>query len=112
MIIIRHEARKLKEAISFVTSPGYISGGSARADLNMRGGPERVITDKAIFGFHPETKRMQLLSIHPGNALEDVLNTMGFVPEMSGTIPFTEPPTQEQLRLIREQIDPTRMYMG
>jgi len=37
---------------------------------------------------------------------------MGFVPEMSGTIPFTEPPTQEQLRLIREQIDPTRMYMG
>jgi len=112
VIIIRHEARKLKETISFVTSPGFLSGGSARADLNMRGGPERVITDKAIFGFHPETKRMQLLSIHPGNTLEYVLNTMGFVPEMSGKIAYTEPPTHEQLRLIREEIDPTRMYMG
>jgi glutaconate CoA-transferase subunit B len=78
----------------------------------LSGGPSRVITDKAIFGFHPETKQMQLVSIHPGNTLDDVLATMGFAPIVPKSMPFTEPPTVEQIRLIREVIDPQRMYMG
>lgn len=112
IIIMRHEERKLKQAISFITSPGYITGGNSRAELGLRGGPGRVITDKAIFGFHPETKQMMLVSIHPGNTLEDVLGTMGFSPLVPQQVPVTEPPTSEQLRLIREVIDPQRMYMG
>lgn len=112
IIIIRHEARKLKRAISFVTSPGYLAGGDSRARAGLRGGPSRVITDKAIFGFHPETKQMLLVSIHPGNTLDDVLGTMGFMPVVPEHVPFTEPPTAEQVRLIREEIDPQRMYMG
>ena len=112
IIIMRHEERKLKKAISFITSPGYITGGDSRAQVGLRGGPSRVITDKAIFGFHPETKQMTLLSIHPGSTLEDVLGTMGFAPLVPQQVPFTEPPTDEQVRLIREVIDPQRMYMG
>jgi glutaconate CoA-transferase subunit B len=112
IIIIRHEARKLRQAISFITSPGYLSGGNSRSQLGLGGGPGRVITDKAIFGFHPETKQMMLVSIHPGNTLQDVLETMGFAPLVPPELPFTEPPTREQLRLIREVIDPQRMYMG
>ena len=112
IIIMRHEERKLKKAISFITSPGYITGGDSRAQVGLRGGPSRVITDKAIFGFHPETKQMTLLSIHPGSTLEDVLGTMGFAPLVPQQVPFTEPPTAEQVRLIREVIDPQRMYMG
>jgi glutaconate CoA-transferase subunit B len=112
IIIMRHEARKLKDTISFITSPGYLTGGASRAQAGLRGGPNRVITDKAIFGFHPETKRMILTSIHPGNTLEDVLDTMGFVPDVPQHVPYTEPPTAEQIRLIREEIDPQRMYMG
>jgi acyl CoA:acetate/3-ketoacid CoA transferase beta subunit len=112
IIIIRHDARKLKQAISFITSPGYITGGDSRAQAGLRGGPSRVITDKAIFGFHPETKRMMLMSIHPGNTLDDVLGTMGFAPLVPQHVPFTEPPTRDQVRLIREVIDPQRMYMG
>jgi len=112
IIIMRHEARKLKKAISFVTSPGYITGGDSRAQAGLQGGPSRVITDKAIFGFHPETKQMMLMSIHPGNTLDDVLGTMGFRPVVPEHVPTTEPPTKEQVRLIREVIDPQRMYMG
>ncbi len=112
IIIMRHEARKLKDTISFATSPGYIAGGDSRKQAGLWGGPSRVITDKAIFGFHPETKQMMLLSIHPGNTLEDVLNTMGFAPVVPQNLPFTDPPTEEQLHLIREVIDPKRMYMG
>ncbi len=112
IIIMRHEARKLKKNISFITSPGYITGSDSRSQAGLGGGPSRVITDKAIFGFHPETKQMMLISIHPGNTLEDVLGTMGFAPVVPQGLPFTEPPTGEQLRLIREVIDPQHMYMG
>jgi glutaconate CoA-transferase subunit B len=112
IIIMRHEERKLKKAVSFVTSPGYVTGGDSRAQAGLRGGPSRVITDKAIFGFHPETRQMMLWSIHPGNTLDDVLGTMGFAPVVPAHVPITEPPMPEQLRLIREVIDPQRMYMG
>ncbi len=112
IIIMRHDARKLKKTISFVTSPGYVTGGESRAKAGLSGGPSRVITDKAIFGFHPETKQMMLMSIHPGNTIEDVVGTMGFAPVVPQHVPYTEPPEKEQLRIIREVIDPRKMYMG
>jgi glutaconate CoA-transferase subunit B len=112
IIIMRHDARKLKKTISFVTSPGYVTGGESRAKAGLSGGPSRVITDKAIFGFHPETKQMMLMSIHPGNTIEDVVGTMGFAPVVPQDVPYTEPPEREQLRIIREVIDPRKMYMG
>jgi glutaconate CoA-transferase subunit B len=112
IIIIRHEERKLRQTLSFVTSPGYLTGGTSRQEAGLGGGPSRVITDKAIFGFHPETKQMMLLTIHPGITLEDVLGNMGFAPLVPAKVPFTEPPEASQLQLIRESIDPDRMYMG
>jgi glutaconate CoA-transferase subunit B len=112
IIIMRHDVRKLKKTISFVTSPGYVTGGDSRAKAGLSGGPSRVITDKAIFGFHPETKQMMVISIHPGNTIEDVVGTMGFAPVVPQHVPYTEPPEKEQLRIIREVIDPRKMYMG
>ena len=112
ILIMRHDARKLKKTISFVTSPGYVTGGDSRAKAGLSGGPSRVITDKAIFGFHPETKQMMVISIHPGNTIEDVVGTMGFAPVVPQQVPYTEPPEKEQLRLIRDVIDPRKMYMG
>jgi acyl CoA:acetate/3-ketoacid CoA transferase beta subunit len=110
VIIIRHEARKLNEAVSFVTSPGYLRGGGDREAAGLQGEPSRVITDKAVFGFDPVSKRMRLESIHPGIALEDVLSNMAFQPIVPDDLPVTEPPTAEQVRLIREEIDPEGMY--
>jgi acyl CoA:acetate/3-ketoacid CoA transferase beta subunit len=112
IIIIRHEARKLNEAVSFVTSPGYLRGDGGREAAGLRGGPSRVITDKAIFDFDPESKRMRLVSIHPGTTREEVLANMNFQPVVPDDLPTTEPPTAEQIRLIREEIDPHGMYAG
>jgi glutaconate CoA-transferase, subunit B len=110
--IMRQEERKFRETVSFITSPGYIRGGDSREKAGLPGGPSRVITDRAVFGFDPETKKMMLISIHPGNTLADVLATMGFRPIIPPQIPFTKPPTAEQLRIIREEIDPRRIYLG
>lgn len=111
ILIMRQEERKFREAIPFITSPGFLAGGDTRRGAGLAGGPSRVITDKAIFGFHPESRKMMLLSIHPGNTLTDVVATLGFHPLVASQIPFTEPPTAEQLRLIREEIDPERIYL-
>jgi glutaconate CoA-transferase subunit B len=110
IIIMRHEARKFKERVSFNTSPGYIDGGDSREKAGLVGGPQRVITDKAVFGFHPESKHMQLMSIHPGNTLDDVLDNMGFKPIVPNNVPFTEPPSNTQIQIIREELDPRKIY--
>jgi len=112
VITIRHEARKLNQAVSFITSPGYLNGGNDREKLGLLGGPSRVITDKAIFGFDPKSKKLRLESIHPNTTLEDVLSNMSFKPIIPDDVPVTVPPTAEQIRLIREEIDPEKAYAG
>jgi glutaconate CoA-transferase subunit B len=112
VVTIRHEARKLNEAVSFITSPGYLRGDGERERAGLVGGPSRVITDKAVLGFDPDSKRMRLESIHPNTTLEEVLSNMGFKPIVPEEVPFTEPPTPEQVRLIREEIDPEKAYAG
>jgi glutaconate CoA-transferase subunit B len=112
VIIIRHEPHKIRETISFITSPGYLSGDRSRQNAGLKGGPSRIITNKAIFGFNSKSKQISLISIHPGNTLDDVLATMGCKPMVPKNIPLTEPPTKDQLVLIREKIDPQNIYMG
>ena len=112
VITIRHEARKLNKAVTFITSPGYFRGGDEREKLGLRGGPSRVITDKAIFGFDPQSKKMRLESIHPNTTLDDVLSNMSFEPIIPDKVPVTIPPTTEEIRLIREEIDPEKAYAG
>jgi glutaconate CoA-transferase subunit B len=112
VVTIRHEPRKLNEAVAFMTSPGYLHGGGERGKLGLVGGPARLITDKAVFGYDPQGKRMRLESIHPNTTLDDVLANMNFKPIVPDNVPFTEPPTAEQVRLIREEIDPERAYAG
>jgi glutaconate CoA-transferase subunit B len=112
VIIIRHELRKLNEAVSFITSPGYLRGNDERERAGLIGGPSRVITDKAVFGFDPESKRMRLEAIHPTSTLEDVLSNMSFKPLIADNLVVTKPPTAEQLKLIREEIDPEKLYAG
>ncbi|MPZ14648.1 MAG: 3-oxoadipate--succinyl-CoA transferase subunit B [Chloroflexi bacterium] len=111
IMIIRHEARKLVERLVHNTSPGFLTGGDARRRAGLPGrGPSRVITDKALFTFDTTVGRIKLLSIHPGITHEDVRVSTGFPLEIPPGVPETGPPTQEEVRLIREELDPTRMY--
>lgn len=70
-----------------------------------------MITDKCIFNFNSENKAMQLESLHPNVTLEEVLDNMSFQPLIPDTIPETEPPTDEQIRLIRDVIDPNKILL-
>lgn len=112
VIIIRHEARKLKEAISFITSPGYLHGNGDRERFGLVGGPSVVITNKAVFDFDGDSRRMRVRSVHPDSSIDDVLGGMSFKPIVPDNILQTEPPTAEEVRIIREEIDPEGKYRG
>jgi glutaconate CoA-transferase subunit B len=104
--------RTFVERVDFITSVGYLEGGDSREKAGLDpGGPWRVITDKAVFGFHPVTKEMQVQSVHPGVTLDEVLASMSFRPAIPKELPATEPPTTEQVRLIRQEIDPNRILL-
>ena len=74
LVVTQHDRRRFVDKLDFLTTPGYLTGPGAReaAGLPAGTGPYRVITDLAILGYHPETCRMQVLSLHPGVTLERV----------------------------------------
>ena len=105
-----HSPRSLVPKVDFVSCAGYLGGGDERARLGLEGGPELVITNLAVLDFEPESKHMRIRSVHPGVTVEQVQEATGFellLPD--GEVPETPRPTQEQVRLIREEIDPDGM---
>lgn len=112
-IVIEHEKRNFVDKVDFISGVGYLDGPGAREKLGLSGGgPCIIFTDKAIFDFDPETKLAKLKSIHPGIGLDDVIKNTGYthdyIPEK---VPETPPPTDEEIRLIREIIDPRVMLL-
>ncbi|NPV69713.1 MAG: CoA-transferase subunit beta [Firmicutes bacterium] len=113
VIVMRHEKRKLVQRVRFITSPGYISGGASRRDAGLvSGGPSKVITDKCVFEFDRQSGEAVLASVHPGVTLEEVAAQTSFPFRVPESIKETEKPSVEELRLIRESIDPLRVYTG
>ena len=114
LIVATQDRRRFVEKVDFLTTPGYLSGPGAReaAGLPPNTGPHRVITDLAILGFHERTKRMQVLSLHPGVTLEKLQDNTSFAIEPAAEITQTAIPTERELHLLREEIDPRRYLLG
>jgi glutaconate CoA-transferase subunit B len=107
-VIMPHERRTFVERVDFVSAPGHGDGPGWRESLGLPGGgPEKVITDKAVLGFHPETRRMTLDSVHPGVTVDDVVAATGFELVIPAGVGQTPLPSDAELAAIRERIDPT-----
>jgi acyl CoA:acetate/3-ketoacid CoA transferase beta subunit len=99
--------------LDFLTTPGYLDGPGARerAGLPSGSGPYRVITQLGMYGFDEETKRLQLLSLHPGVTVEQVREASEFEILVPGKVALSLEPSDEQLRILRE-IDPQGLVIG
>jgi len=69
-------------------------------------GPRYLVSDLGQFDFEPESCRMRLLTVHPGVSPRRVQAKTGFELIVPGDVTETEPPSAEELRLLREEIDP------
>ena len=111
--IMRHDRRRFVEEVDFVTTPGYLTGPGAReaAGLPPGTGPYRVVTTLAVMGYHPDTKRMMLLATQPGVTVEQVVENTGFQLVIPDDVERNQPPTEEELRILREEVDKDRLYI-
>ena len=114
LVVTNHDRRRFVEQLDFLTTPGYLTGPGAReaAGLPPDTGPYRVITDLAVLGYHDQSKRMQVLSLHPGVSLDRVRQSTGFELGVREPLGTTTPPTPEELRILREEVDPHRYVIG
>lgn len=114
MVITNHDPRRFVEELDFLTTPGYLDGPGSReaAGLMPGTGPYRVITDLAILGYHQQTRRMEVLSLHPDVTLEQVQQQTGFEIDAAEELVETARPTDEELRVLREEVDPHGYVIG
>lgn len=92
-----HQSRTLVERVDVVSGVGTDRGA---ADLR------RVVTNLCVFDFETSEGVMRVRSLHPGVTIDEVLANTGFAPAVPDDVPETRSPTAEELRIIREVLDP------
>jgi glutaconate CoA-transferase subunit B len=109
----QHDRRRFVDKLDFCTTPGYLTGRGAReaAGLPKDSGPYRVITNLAVMGFDEASKEMTLVSTHPGVTLQQVIENTGFTLIIPNRVGETEPPTNEEVRILRDEIDPAGIFV-
>ncbi len=113
-IIAKQSKRTFVNKVDFLTSPGYLDGlGSReRAGLPRDTGPYRVITQLGIYGFDDETKKLKLISLHPGVFVDEVKENTSFDIVIPDNIETSPEPTEHDIEILREEIDPVGIVLG
>jgi glutaconate CoA-transferase subunit B len=112
VVISRLNRRAFPERVDFITSPGHRSHGRTRRELGMPGaGPVKVVTDKAILEADPESGELLLAALYPGVDADDVRAGVGWPLGSRPALELVDPPTAEELRLLRNVLDPLRLFL-
>lgn len=110
VVAMKHEKRRFIEKVDFITSPGFLDGGSSRHDAGLiAGGMHKIVTDLAILGIDPQSKKIRVEALHPGIGADQVQANTGFPIEIAPGVPATDPPTDQELDVLRN-LDPERLY--
>jgi glutaconate CoA-transferase subunit B len=114
LVITPHDKRRFVKKLDFLTTPGFLTGPGARERAGLPGdtGPYRVVTNLAVLGFHHASKKMEVVSLHPGVSFEEAQENTGFALQKSEEVAVTPPPKPEELRILRDEVDPYRYIIG
>ncbi|OPY82343.1 MAG: Glutaconate CoA-transferase subunit B [Syntrophus sp. PtaU1.Bin005] len=111
IVFMHHERRKFVRKLDYLTSPGNLDGPGARRRAGLPpGGITCVVTNMAVMRFDEDTKEMYLDRFYPGITPQQVLEHMEFAVDISRARP-ADPPTEEELRILRGKCDPRRMQL-
>jgi glutaconate CoA-transferase subunit B len=111
-LVMDHNPRAFVERVDFITGPGGIDGGDSRERAGLKyGGPRLLVTDRAVIAFDGPGMTARLVSVHPGELMEDVVAATGFTLLQDGATE-TAPPTAEELQVLSEKVDPRGVLLG
>lgn len=112
LVMRRHTPRTFVESLDFVTSPGPKKAAEATVGSMPAGsGVTHVITDLGIMTRFAQDEELTLTAVHPGIDPAEVVRQTGWNLKISPGIETTQPPTPSELALLRETLDPTRIYL-
>jgi glutaconate CoA-transferase subunit B len=110
-IMTPHQKRRFPEKVDFMTSAGFLRGRSERLETGVRGGGMiAVVTDIGILE-PDETGEMVLTALHAGKTSEEARANTGWDLKLAPQLRTTDPITENELRILREQLDPTGIYL-
>lgn len=113
IIILKQNKKTFPERIDFVTSPGFINSKNPRKKHGIPGkGPILVITNLGVYSFTSDTHEMILTEMHPGVSLEIIRENLSWDIKVSDSIKTTDSPTIRELKIIREDLDPDKIYLN
>jgi acyl CoA:acetate/3-ketoacid CoA transferase beta subunit len=102
----KHSPRVFVERVDMVSGVGYDRAAAAGPSATRYHRIPEVISDLGIFDFDTPDRTMRLRSLHPGVTVEQVARATGFTLTIPDEVPYTRDPTDEELRLVREVVDP------
>lgn len=110
-IMTPHQKRRFPEKVDFRTSAGFLNGGSERDAAMLRGaGPQAVVTDLGIME-PDDSGELTLTALHPGIQVDQVRANTGWDLKVAPELKATAPPKEEELRILREELDPEGIYL-
>jgi len=101
-----HNDKVFVEKVDMVSGVGYDNVAKLHPASRRFHEIRRVISNLGVFDFQTDDHRMRLVSVHPGVTVDDVVKNTGFELVIPTDVGETRAPTDEELRLIREEIDP------
>jgi acyl CoA:acetate/3-ketoacid CoA transferase beta subunit len=104
--IPNHTPRSFVAAVDFVSGVGYDRARALGPVASRFHDIHRVVSNKGVFDFETPDHAMRLRSVHPGVSVDDVIASTGFALVIPDHVEETRAPTEEELRLLREVIDP------
>ncbi len=103
IVIINQSERTFVEKLHFLSSVGYGSGKGDRERMKMTGGgPTTVITDLGVLRPDPESCELTLTEVHPGESVDEAREACGWELRVAGDVSESDPPSDEELRVLRE----------
>lgn len=110
-IMTPHQKRRFPEKVEFMTSAGFINGKGSREERGLRGGGMlAVVTDIGILE-PDDSGEMTLTALHTGRTADEAKSNTGWDLKVSSSLKTTKEVTKKELTILREELDPTGIYL-
>jgi glutaconate CoA-transferase, subunit B len=112
-VIMSQSPRSFVPEVDFITSFGYGKGGDERQRLGLStAGTSLVFTNLCVMRPHPETKELEVISIHPGVTTEQITKATGWKVRFAEDVEQTPPPSERELATLRDLLARTARAHG